>query len=207
MALDDKTRKLIDIFLSYDRERQRELSDAGCHLAHYTTAETAVKIIRNRCLWLRNAAVMNDFSEVEHGRSVMKFVLDAPLGAQFKAALDGIEAGLADRVFKRHFDHQLHGRETVFIASLSEHDSDDELGRLSMWRAYGGPVAGVALLFDSRLANLEIESSLAIDVSPVRYSGSDKFGTEFQTLLTRISENLEFLKTLNSRPCGRIWLY
>lgn len=196
MAIDDQTRKLLEIFLSYDRKRHKALAKSGFLLAHYTTAETAMKILRNRCLWLRNSAVMNDFSEVEYGRAVTKPVLDGGLGLRFKNLLNGLHEGLGDRVLECHANHHLHARETVYMASLSEHDPRDMFGRLSMWRAYGGPVAGVALLFHGWAADLEIEPSLAIGVSPVLYGTQQKFEIEFLEMLGHVEGNADFLKSL-----------
>lgn len=47
--------------------RLENLKRDGFTIAHYTTAETALQIIQNRTFWLRNATLMNDYSEIEHG--------------------------------------------------------------------------------------------------------------------------------------------
>lgn len=39
---------------------------------HYTSAENGINIIKNKEIWLRNVRCMNDFSEVEHGMSVLQ---------------------------------------------------------------------------------------------------------------------------------------
>ncbi|MDJ0278670.1 hypothetical protein QLH51_17900 [Sphingomonas sp. 2R-10] len=39
----------------------------GLKFAHYTTAENALNIMAVKSVWLRNAAVMNDHSEIEPG--------------------------------------------------------------------------------------------------------------------------------------------
>lgn len=185
---------MLELFFCYDRKRQKALADNGKLLAHYTTAETAMKILGGRSLWLRNAAVMNDFSEIEYGKSVMHPVIKGELGDRYRAALNAISEGLADDVMRRHDEHRKHAREAVFTASFSEHDPDDRLGRLSMWRAYGGPVAGVALLFHGWAADLEIEPSLEVGVSPVLYGDPNHFVREFADAIAHIEENKNFLK-------------
>lgn len=44
--------------------------------AHYTSAQVATDIIKapgeDRCLWLRNAMLMNDFSEIEYGQQLLR---------------------------------------------------------------------------------------------------------------------------------------
>lgn len=185
---------MLEVFFGYDRKRTKEMGDRKGLLAHYTTAETAMKIIRGRSLWLRNAAVMNDFSEIEYGKSVMLPVLQSDLGNRYRAALDAISAGLAEDVMRRHYAHRTHAREAVFTASLSEHDPDDRLGRLSMWRAYGGPVAGVALLFHGWAADLEIDPSLEVVASPVLYGDPNHFVREFADAVASIEANIDFLR-------------
>ena len=197
MPIDANLRKMLEVFFCYDRKRTKMLADAKGLLAHYTTADTAMKIIRGRSLWLRNAAVMNDFSEVEYGRSVMLPVLGGEMGEQYKAALDAINPGLGEDVLRRHLEHRNHAREAIFTASLSEHDSSDRLGRLSMWRAYGGPVAGVALLFHGGAADLEIEPSLEVGVSPILYGDPNQFVREFAEAIAYIQTNADFLKSFD----------
>ncbi|MFX6945320.1 hypothetical protein ABTH53_19890, partial [Acinetobacter baumannii] len=63
--------------------------------------------------------------------------------------LDRIQPGLRDDLAKLFDGHTDAFRVGTFITSLSEHaDSEDEYGRLSMWRAYGGR-AGVALVLNN----------------------------------------------------------
>ena len=39
----------------------------GGRLVHYTSAQAGFLIIKNREVWLRNALLMNDFSEIAYG--------------------------------------------------------------------------------------------------------------------------------------------
>lgn len=194
MPIDPKSRKMFEVFFCYDRKRQAIIDENHTLLAHYTTADTAMKIIRGRSLWLRNAAVMNDFSEMEYGKSVIDVVLRGSIGDRFRNALNSINNDIAQEVVRRHIEYCNHARESVFTASLSEHDPADRLGRLSMWRAYGGPVAGVALLFHGWAADLEIEPPLEVGVSPVLYGDSTNFAQEFEEAISKIEDNITFLR-------------
>lgn len=51
---------------AHSRLKSVEQAD-GVRFVHYTTAEVAVSIIKNRGIWMRNAFVMNDYSEVRYG--------------------------------------------------------------------------------------------------------------------------------------------
>ncbi len=66
-----------------------------------------------------------------------------------------------------------------------------------MWRAYGGPVAGAALVFHGWAADLEIEPSLEVGVSPVLYGDSNDFEREFAEAIAHIEANVNFLKEFN----------
>ena len=63
-----------------------------------------------------------------------------------------------------------------------------------MWRAYGGPVAGVALLFHGSATDLEIEPSLEVVVSPVLYADHQDFAEEFASAIALIEANVNFLR-------------
>lgn len=147
--------KVLGAFFGYSHERVERVSNEKLQLAHYTTADTAMKIIKGRTIWLRNAAVMNDHSEIEYGRKVMEPVLKSPLGVRFYDVLDAAHAGASQEVMRQHVEHRRDAREKVFMSSLSEHVQGDRLGRLSMWRAYGGPVAGIALLLKSDIVQFD----------------------------------------------------
>ena len=60
---------LADIFLPGHMDRLSEIKADNKKFAYYTTADTAVKIVKNQEVWLRNATVMNDFSEIAYGLS------------------------------------------------------------------------------------------------------------------------------------------
>jgi hypothetical protein len=76
MSPNDAIARLSALCFQYDIQRIQRLKDAGRKLAHYTTAENGLKIIEGKTIWLRNAAVMNDFSEIQHGRDCLKWALE-----------------------------------------------------------------------------------------------------------------------------------
>lgn len=145
---------------------------------HYTTAETALSIISKRALWLRNAATMNDYSEVQHGLDCLSFALNGPAGVSFRMALDAIKVGLADRVLGLIFNDWLNNAKfDTYLTSFSEHrDAEDDVGRLSMWRAYGGD-SGVAVVFQNR-PFLSDRLVLRAFSSPVAYLDKHGFARE-----------------------------
>lgn len=79
-----------DIVTPYAKRRYAEVESANLKLAHYTTADSAALILKNQTLWLRNAAVMNDFSEIGHGSRCLELALAAGLGLRLESALDDV---------------------------------------------------------------------------------------------------------------------
>lgn len=127
----------------------KRLLDEKRRLVHYTTAEVAYKILKHRQIWMRNASVMNDFSELDHGLACIRTALTGEQGGRMRVLLNAIHDDLFDRLLEKFaavgFSRSV--RSETYLTCLSEHkDTEDSLGRLSMWRAYGGS-SGVALLF------------------------------------------------------------
>lgn len=69
--LDPNYMALADVLFGYALSRTTELGTKNLKLAHYTSAENALNIINGETMWLRNAGVMNDHSEIEHGRGIL----------------------------------------------------------------------------------------------------------------------------------------
>src|SRR5207248_3669140 len=60
-------------------------------------------------------------------------------------------------------------RLNTYISSLSEHqDDEDQHGRLSMWRAFGGSAARVGIVLNIP-SSLEGSLALSVILSPVAY--------------------------------------
>jgi len=68
MLLTSDEQKLWEIFRPYAREQELLAKSENFRFAHYTSAESAIKILhQSKRLWLRKANCMKDFSEVEQG--------------------------------------------------------------------------------------------------------------------------------------------
>ncbi len=141
--------QITQIFFPYIAKKIQEVPPSDRRFAYYTTADTAMKILRSKQIWLRNTAVMNDYSEVEYGFNCFESAYQEEPGINFKAALESCIPGLAEEVTKELFnDWQPIIRGNTYVTCLSEHLSEeDKYGRLSMWRAYGCGT-GVALVIN-----------------------------------------------------------
>jgi hypothetical protein len=165
---DEDTARLNEVFFPYSTAKFRDVRERGTRFVHYTRADAAISIIRNKEVWLRKSTTMNDFMEVEHGIECLQQAYRDTSGEALRKTLEYLSPGAIDK-FHALFDGWLpHFRNQTYLMCLSEHDdSEDNLGRLSMWRAYGSS-AGVALVLNN---NPFVSDSNALDVytSPVRY--------------------------------------
>lgn len=163
---------------------------------HYTSAGNAFNIISGKQVWLRNALLMNDYSEIQHGITCLQTAWRNEAGDKLRGWLD---AGWPDfqPAFVSLYDSHIDGIKIgTYMMSLSEHDEDeDELGRLSMWRAYGGD-SGVALVLNSHFA-LSDEDEIKAYTAPVIYKNIPDFVTFFGEWVDGIAAN-EQLKTLDA---------
>ena len=169
--------------------RLENLKRDGFTIAHYTTAETALQIIQNRTFWLRNATLMNDYSEIEHGDACLcEAFADKRIMERLNRALDTIFPNLIPEILADWEDRKKQVKRLTYIGSLSEIQRDDELGRLSLWREYGGN-AGVALCLNPLVLE-EDTSDLSVFHSPVAYGSTEKMKSH----INQLSEAIEAAK-------------
>jgi hypothetical protein len=85
----------------------------------------------------------------------------------------------------------------TFITAVSEHDAtEDVLGRLSMWRAFGGHAARVAIIFAIPRITLSADV-LGIFFSPVAYYPSAVVANSvMDRVVANINSNRPFLQTI-----------
>lgn len=188
-----------------DLAEQVERLKKGMRLVHYTSAEAAFRILTGRQVWLRNASMMNDFSEIEHGLGCLREGWNSPAGLRLQEMLNRIKPGLRDEV-AQHFDGRANElRVETFLISLSEHDDDEnDTGRLSMWRAYGSR-AGVALVMNNA-AFLSETDEMKVFSSPVFYRDERTFATWFQGWSDRVVAAEDALKA-QAPDFLREWLF
>ncbi|MDO9460255.1 MAG: hypothetical protein Q7N95_09115, partial [Alphaproteobacteria bacterium] len=85
--------KLLEIFFPIDVRKRLDVEQNNRRFVHYTSAEAAVGIIRNREIWMRKSSVMNDFMEIEHGMECLKAAYASETGKLFRTRLDGMFPG------------------------------------------------------------------------------------------------------------------
>lgn len=138
MELDEATMKLAQIFKPGLLEEIKAVVDEQKRFVYYTSADTAMKVLRNQELWFRNTTVMNDFSEITYGLGLIQKVFSGPEGKRFREVVEDIFPGTINKAGKLLSGWELDWKFETYIACVSIHNpEEDRRGRLSMWRAYG----------------------------------------------------------------------
>ncbi len=199
------TAEIMSIFLPHLMEAGAGVM-GGKRLVHYTSAEAAFRIITGKQVWLRNANLMNDYSEMRHGLACLQNAWSSPAGIKLQAWLDSKSEGLKDEVLSTFDSHSDNLTNATFLMSLSEHDDDeDQYGRLSMWRAYGGK-AGVALVLNPTMF-LSESDEMGVYSAPVVYRDIDSFVVWFAGWVENIIASEDRVKELDHATIAETMFY
>lgn len=197
--------QLESIFMPEARRQRDRLYDSGrrtsARFVHYTSADSALNIIRSKRIWMRNTNCMADFSEVQHGLMILnKFFADEERKGQFYAALDAISPNIATESVTLFNQWWNNIRFSTYIASISEHDDkEDAHGRLSMWRAFGNQTAPrVALVFRVPWFT-GAQDVLNVLFSPVAYLTEQESHAVVEEVTRNVIRKADFLMSLD-RP-------
>lgn len=165
----------------------------GTRFVHYTHAEAAMNILRSEEVWMRKSSCMNDFTEVQHGLDCLVNAYRGDIGDRFKATLEGLFPGISSEIEELFNGWIPHLQSKTYFTCVSEHiDSEDNFGRLSMWRAYGG-TTGVALVLNNA-PFLNESNALKAYTSPVACLSDVAFEQEFAKIADGVEANSEFLR-------------
>ncbi|WP_313535815.1 DUF2971 domain-containing protein [Sphingomonas sp.] len=207
MALKDMTEAevietLEPVFQPYAVRKIAEARASGQRFVHYTSCEAAISIIENNSMWLRNATLMNDFSEIQHGLGCLQAYWHHERGANLKAAIRDINPAGIDAI-AQSFDANIFDLlNNTFLISVSEHDaSEDDFGRLSMWRAYG-KTTGAALVFKNEPL-LAPTSAITAMTIPVRYASHEQFASDMDEIAKNMRAHAGLLRELEDREFSK----
>lgn len=196
--LDEKElSKLDDILTPYIVQRRQELDELESKFVHYTSSENAKNILKGECLWMRNTACMNDFSEVEYGYSVLleyfntewkKLNETQDFNPRIKIIIEN-----AINLFDHHWKDL---RSSIYLSSVSLHKKDEEgVGRLSMWRAYGNDSGASAALI---LNNPTPTEGLNVFLCPARYCSKEVIYEELNLMFKTLNDEVGFISELEN---------
>ena len=192
MEIDDNTLKFIQIFCPSLEDEYWAVKNKPKKFVYYTSADTAMKVLRNQELWFRNATVMNDFSEIAYGLGLIRVVFQGPEGDRFWTAVECIFPGTRERASELFSESKHDWQLETYIACVSFHKpEEDKRGRLSMWRAYGDTalvINNTPLLADTNL--------LGVFSIPVLYLSEEGLTEYLSKITTAILNNKDYLQSV-----------
>ena len=183
------------VFFPYAMAQRHKILTNNLRFVHYTSAETAVSILTGRRMWMRRTSVMNDYMEFEYGKSCVAEAIKSDLWQRLRTFFDGIRPGLLGEVVQRLEGWIPIYKMDTFLTCISEHlPEEDNLGRLSMWRAYGG-TTGVALVLNNGpfLGAADVGGPYT---SPVAYADKPRFLDLFRDVVESIEAHEAYVKDL-----------
>lgn len=145
---------------------------------------------------MRNARTMNDFSEVQYGLQLLESAYAGPIGNRLRTCLARTDAGICSKIEKLFFGWSPRFPEITYVTCISEHvvKTEEGIGRLSMWRAYGGPTSVAVVLNNSPF--LEPTDVMEIFTNPVLYADKQRFDKEFDRMTTNLENAGQILNRL-----------
>jgi hypothetical protein len=192
---EDVGERVARILMPYAHRKLDEVREHGTRFVQYTTAEAALAILTKREVWMRNASCMNDYSETRYGLQRVLEAYASPPGQRFQAALNAIHGGLTDDLKARFDPFTPSMLSHTYLACFSEHrDDEDEHGRLSMWRAYGG-ATGVAIVMNNH-PFVTPSDALNAWTSPVAYIRGIEFIQELDAIASDLETNVDWLRSI-----------
>lgn len=201
MELDQDTIKLNNIFKPGLMEEIARVVSEDRRFAYYTSADTAIQIIRNGELWFRNATVMNDFSEIRYGIDLIRQVFSGEDGEVFRTAVSNVSTTAISEVDELVSSWATDWEFETYLACISMHaDDEDRNGRLSMWRAYGDTA-----LIVNNTPMTSTTDLLGVFSVPVSYIDADGLRAKIAKISSEIEINQVYLKAMDP-PAFVMWL-
>lgn len=190
---------LIKIF--WPEEPERTTTEfASKKFVHYTSAAAGMSILKNDGFWMRSVRGMNDTSEIEFGT---KYAL-AMYGGTRAARINQLLPSLRLLDPKDVNPHWLDEIKRTEILCLSEHDrSEDQSGRLSMWRGYGAE-SSVAFIVNSDAFNPDTDQTRVYS-TPVAYPKEGRLEEDFERRVSLIEQHQERLHGMDPERVQRVF--
>ena len=177
--------KAFHIVFGDDLESRDPLGRGEVLLSHYTTASSAISIIKGSSLWLTNIRRMNDIHEILYGVELVREYFHEP-GKDWRRSFFATAGFPPWEVFAELMGEPLLSLQNeTSVTCLSEHPlAGEEGGRLSMWRGYGGD-ENVALLINPHVF-ATLTDFLGVYSVKVRYWKLEQLSEMLDRVLSRL---------------------
>ena len=164
---------------------------SNARLVYYTRADTVTKIIENREIWFRNAALMSDYSEISYGLKLLTSAVSGPVGERFGRIANGLFPDATDSAAELLRPRIPDWHLETYLSCWSLHrPSEDRNGRLSMGRAYGD----VALVLRNRVFDA-FGGESGMQSLPVNYFSLSNCRAEVEQVEANIRRNEESIRS------------
>ncbi|AVA22791.1 DUF2971 domain-containing protein [Rhizobium sp. NXC24] len=184
------------IFYPYAFNKTIEALTTRHSFVHYCSSAAAESMIRNGSVWMRNVTWMNDSSEIQHGKACLANALTSDSAHELARVLDGKFPGFTEHLIGLINSWMPHFEQETYITCLTEQlPNEEQMGRLSMWRAYGAGANPVAFVLNSG-PFLRPSDALGAYTSPVAYLSPAQFLEQYEQVVKNIIVNFEFLERL-----------
>ncbi|GGE86256.1 DUF2971 domain-containing protein [Stappia taiwanensis] len=183
-----------EIFHPYAFEKTINAIERPHPFVHYCTSAAAASMFDTENVWMRNATWMNDTSEIRYGIKCLDSALSSEAAKELNNILEINFPGIVNDINELTSAWTPHFAQETYITCLTEQLPNEELmGRLSMWRAYGGDANPVAISV-SNGPFLRPSSALNAYTSPVAYLSKKEFCEEYERVARNIINNIDYLK-------------
>lgn len=188
--------ELYNLFLPSLQKRKNRLKENKTRLVHYTSTTAGMSILKNKEMWMRNVADMNDFKEVDYARDFFLDLADEVKDErETKFDLKFLFTGsktLSELIEDKIWELAANKKWRSYITCFSEHDDNvDDYGQLSMWRGYGKD-GGVAFVLNQDIF-LRRDRFYVIKTVPVEYLDYSEFKMMFKKWVNNLRENRTFI--------------
>ena len=176
-----------------------EGENPSAQFAHYTSAEAALSIIKNKCIWMRSTTCMSDYREMHHGyENLVKVFGEANIRKSLEEVLDPIfpgAVGEALTLFEQWWQHiPLKIPLNTYVTSVSEHSNEENAhGRLSMWRAMRSGGGRVAIVIRVPWRS-NVNQALKLIFAPVSYAPLPAVQSELKAVIGQIPQEADYLR-------------
>ncbi len=196
LSLSEDEVRSYQIFYPYALDKTLDALSSGRSFVHYCDSRAAASMIEHEKVWMRNVSWMNDSSEIAHGKMCLAAALESDVAEELADVLDARFPDLTTQLRQilsswiPHFE-----RETYITCVTEQLEKEDQMGRLSMWRAYGAGSNPVAFVLDGG-PFLRPSNALDAYTSPVAYLSRDEFLHQFTEVSRNIIDNIDYLHAL-----------
>jgi hypothetical protein len=182
----------------YEEEDTASLYSGNTRLVHYTSADSAAKILKSKTFLMRNARATNDVSEIDYGTKIFVNHI-TNINKNYSSVLKDIDESAAEK-FDLKMSRQIKDAiNNTYISCFAEHKIEnlnlEEFGLLSMWRSYGVP-NGVCIVLKTDAWSKNNFQHLIAPLYKIKYDANEFISTQMEQFFDEVDRNKSLLKKL-----------